>query len=72
MFKKMSIKTLLVPALLLILASCEKTPEQDLVAVASGIDVEALGYSPEECADINVTWGEMQKIIDRLLAARRT
>jgi len=28
--------------------------------------------SPEEYADINVTWGEMQKIIDRLLAARDT
>ena len=27
--------------------------------------------SPEEYADINVTWAEMQKIIDRLLAARR-
>jgi len=26
--------------------------------------------SPEEYADVNVTWGEMQKIIDRLLAAR--
>lgn len=28
--------------------------------------------SPEEYADINVTWDEMQKIIDRLLAARRS
>lgn len=28
--------------------------------------------SPEEYADVNVTWGEMQKIIDRLLAARRS
>jgi len=26
--------------------------------------------SPGEYADINVTWGEMQKIVDRLLAAR--
>jgi CubicO group peptidase (beta-lactamase class C family) len=26
--------------------------------------------SPEEYADVNVTWDEMQKIIDRLLAAR--
>ncbi len=28
--------------------------------------------SPEEYADVNVTWDEMQKIIDRLLAARKT
>ena len=28
--------------------------------------------SPEDYADVNVTWGEMQKIIDRLLAARNT
>ena len=27
--------------------------------------------SPEEYADVNVTWSEMQKIIDRLLAARK-
>ena len=26
--------------------------------------------SPEQYADINVTWDEMQHIIDRLLAAR--
>jgi CubicO group peptidase (beta-lactamase class C family) len=42
---KKSIKTLLLAALLLSLASCETTPDQGPIAVAQGVDVETLGYT---------------------------
>ncbi|MFT5140157.1 MAG: CubicO group peptidase (beta-lactamase class C family) [Lysobacterales bacterium] len=44
---KLSIKSILVAALLLLLASCEKMSEKDSVAVAPGVDVETLGFGIE-------------------------
>ena len=45
-------------------------PELDLVISHKTWPIEY--NSSEEYADVNVTWGEMQKIIDRLLAARNS